>query len=389
MKKAQLPLTEEVRLAELQSYNILDTPGEKEFDELAELLRQVTGMDYCAITFVDRSRQWFKAGTGLSVTETPRDISLCSWTILENKVMVVSDPLNDERFHDNPFIEGELGIRFYAGSPIVTQNGHNIGTVCVYDKQARDFSDAQQRSLQLIAAQVTKLLELRMKNQLILEKAAEMLSIERRTLQMTLLEQESERKSIGIELHENFAQVLAACMMYLNIAQESPDLRGQFMVKAHDELANLLHDVRKLSRAFNPISVESISLEEILRDYLNECQEKRGLSLRLEWKGNHSLISGDSALNLFRIIVQYIDLISKQPRIKSVLIRVEVKQQLILTVHSDGDPAHIDLAEKKLAINAILSRIDLCEGKYELKVTHQRNTVFRVMIPLALPVLAA
>ncbi|RYY62733.1 MAG: GAF domain-containing protein [Chitinophagaceae bacterium] len=382
MKKALLPLNEEVRLAELSAYRILDTPSEKEFDDLAELLRSITQCSGVAISFIDKDRQWFKVGIGIPVPETSRDIAMCSHTILEKDVMVVNDARQDERFHDNPFVTTGIKIRFYAGAPIVSANGHNIGTVCVFDPSLHNLTPEQKRSLEIISSQVTKLLELRLKNRIIMDKAEELIDIERKTLQLTLREQEKERQLIGFELHENFAQVLAACLMYLNMSAESKELQTSFVTKTQQELGKVLAEIRKMSKTYNPISLDVVSLEDIIRDYISEFQQNCDVKVRMDWKGSYDTMRPETAINFFRIIVQYISLVCSRKEVKNVVIRVNVKDELRLTIHSDGDPGKVDMDQQKIAINAILTRIDLCNGTYDLKVINSANTVFRVMLPL-------
>ncbi|MET0635420.1 MAG: GAF domain-containing protein [Chitinophagaceae bacterium] len=382
MKKAQLPFDEEVRLAELAAFRILDTLPEKEFDELTELLRYLTGCETVAITFIDRDRQWFKSGVNLPENQTAREIAFCSHTILQKEVMVVEDAREDDRFSDNPLVTTEHGVRFYAGAPIVTGNGHNIGTISVSDPKLRHISPNQKRSMEIISSQVTKLLELRMKNRIIMDKAEELIKIERRTLQQTLREQEKERQSIGFELHENFAQVLAACLVYLNMASESGELQKSFTQKAQHELTAMLHQIRRLARIYNPISLDAVSLEDIIRDYVHEFQQREQIKVRVDWKGACYSMLPETAINFFRIIVQYLQLVSYNRATKNIIIRVNIRKEIHLSIHSDGDPATVDVDAQKISINAILTRVDLCNGSYDLKVTHAVKTVFRVMLPL-------
>ncbi|RYY53851.1 MAG: GAF domain-containing protein [Chitinophagaceae bacterium] len=383
MKKAQLPLDEEVRLAELSAYKIMDTPTEKEFDELAELARTITGCSGVAISFIEKERQFFKAGIGLPVRETSRDIAMCAHTILEKEVMVVPDAREDDRFVDNPFVTTGIMVRFYAGAPIVSANGHNIGTVCVFDPAVLNMSDSQKRSLEIVSSQVTKLLELRLKNRIIMDKAGELIDIERRTLQQTLQEQERERQSIGFELHENFAQVLAACLMYLNMSAESKELQSTFVAKTQQELNKVLQEIRKMSKAYNPISLDVVSLEDIIRDYIHEFEQGSDVKVRIDWKGSYDTMRPETAINFFRIIVQYLQLVCSRTDVANVVIRVDLREELRLSIHSDGDPERVDVEKQKISINAILSRIDFCNGSYDFKVSSGSNTVFRVMLPLA------
>lgn len=110
---AQLPSDEDLRLIDLASYDLLDTPPEKAFDELVELACQLFDCPVSLITLLDENRQWFKSKRGIEDTETPREYSFCSHAILGDDVMIVNDARRDERFADNPLVTGKLQV----GSP--------------------------------------------------------------------------------------------------------------------------------------------------------------------------------------------------------------------------------------------------------------------------------
>jgi anti-sigma regulatory factor (Ser/Thr protein kinase) len=149
------------RLASLRSYRILDTNPEQGFDDLALLASQVCGTPIAAITLIDEHRQWFKARTGLTATETSRSISFCSHAIEQPEMMVVPDALNDARFHQNPMVLGEPRIRFYAGAQLVTPEGAAIGTLCVLDQVPRQLTASQMQGLDALRRQAEAQLELR------------------------------------------------------------------------------------------------------------------------------------------------------------------------------------------------------------------------------------
>lgn len=161
MKVAPKPANEEARLEELKSYDILDTLPEKDFDDLTFLASEICQTPMALITLVEEERQWFKSKVGIEGSETSRRDSFCSHTIIQNEVMVVPDSLKDERFADNPLVTAAPHVRFYAGAPLKTAAGHNLGALCVVDNQPRNITTKQMEALQSLARQVVNQMELR------------------------------------------------------------------------------------------------------------------------------------------------------------------------------------------------------------------------------------
>ena len=153
--------TEAERLKALSQYDILDTEREKPFDELTMLAAQVFNVPIASISIVDSNRQWFKSSIGLPVTQTERSIAFCTHTIEQNSPLIVENATLDERFFENPLVAGDLGIRFYAGIPLITKEGFALGTFCIIDKVPRHLSKSQIALLQSFGNHVMALLELR------------------------------------------------------------------------------------------------------------------------------------------------------------------------------------------------------------------------------------
>lgn len=155
-------MNEEERIQNLLSYEVLDTSPEEELDELAEIASAICDTPISLITFVDQDRQWFKSKKGIGLTEIPREYAFCQYTLDKpNEVLVVSDPLHDDRFKDNPFVVDEPQIRFYAGAPLQTPNGHVLGTLCVLDSTPKEISESQKRALSLLAKKAMDFLNAR------------------------------------------------------------------------------------------------------------------------------------------------------------------------------------------------------------------------------------
>lgn len=152
---------EALRLEALHRLDILDTPRERDFDDVVDIVSKICGTPVSLITLVDENRQWFKAAVGTDIIETPRDVSFCAHTILQSDLLVVPDMLLDGRFSTNPLVAGQPSLRFYAGALLETEEGLPLGTLCVLDYQPRSLTDEQLRLLSVMARQVNARLALR------------------------------------------------------------------------------------------------------------------------------------------------------------------------------------------------------------------------------------
>ncbi len=135
------------RIKELLSFQILDTPNEREFDNLVNIVARFFNTPVAAITFVDEKRQWIKASVGLNVCETDRKYAVCNYTIRQYAVTEIPDMSKDDRVSNFPFVSGEPFYRFYAGIPLKTEDGYHIGALCLLDFRARSLSDEEKELL--------------------------------------------------------------------------------------------------------------------------------------------------------------------------------------------------------------------------------------------------
>ncbi|KYG66517.1 hypothetical protein AZI86_05580 [Bdellovibrio bacteriovorus] len=152
---------ETARLAELRRYKILDTDPEELYTNIANLASQICETPICAVSFVDKDRQWFKSSVGLEVQEIHRETAFCAYTILQDDLLEVEDATKDERFAENQLVTDDPNIRFYAGVPLLSSKGLALGALCVIDNKPRSLTPYQKESLKLLAKQVMLLNEQR------------------------------------------------------------------------------------------------------------------------------------------------------------------------------------------------------------------------------------
>ena len=145
---AAAPLSIEAsRIAALNRYAILDTEPEQSFDDLVTLAAHICKTPMAMLSLVDEHRQWFKSKVGVQVRETPREISICTHAIQQDDLFIVPDTRQDPRFRDNPLVVGEPRVRFYAGAPLINEDGFALGTLCVVDREPRELDEDQKNAL--------------------------------------------------------------------------------------------------------------------------------------------------------------------------------------------------------------------------------------------------
>jgi PAS domain S-box-containing protein len=171
---APKPENETLRLQELESFKILDSDMEQDYNKIVEMASLICETPIALISLLHKERQWFKAKVGVNSEETPRDISFCSHGILGNQPFIVKNAQKDERFYDNPFVINDPKIVYYCGIPLETKNKLVLGTLCVLDKKERELKPFQIQMLEFLGNQIISLLELRRSNRLLLESKSKL-----------------------------------------------------------------------------------------------------------------------------------------------------------------------------------------------------------------------
>jgi len=381
MKIASLPINEALRIKDLQSYNILDTEQEKDYDGLVELASQICDCPIALITFVDKERQWFKASTQLQEKETARDIAFCSHTILQNEVMVVKDAKTDERFFDNPLVTGELQLRFYAGAPIVSSAGHNLGTVCVADTiKKNDLTEKQKNALTIIAGQVANLLELRARNYTIIKQAEARIEAEKKISQLIIAESDKKDKVVAYELAENLAQTLSATKFLLESADDPKYLQPGFLDKSVKTISFIVNELTNLSKSLIPTTFQHDDYYSLIHDYAMTFGKENNIKISFGepevLKSSHSNIG----LNLFKIIQNQLE-VSRLGGAKEIYITIKADKEIVLYFRDDTSNKRAGSSSLQF-LNNITTRVNLVNGELTQKCSKGNNSII-IKMPLA------
>jgi signal transduction histidine kinase len=276
------------RLKAVESYEILDTPREEDFDDIVKMAAQICHVPISLISFVTAGRQWFKATVGTGLQETPLNMSICSHAILQTELFEVPDTTKDARFSSNPLVTGDPNVRFYAGALLKTPEGLPLGTVCVLDYKPRTLTEQESAALNALARQVMTQLELRRAlkaesrtqealreaNAQLADKATHLEAmVEHRTLK--LLETIGELEAFSYSIAHDMRAPLRSMQGFSQILVS--DYAGKLDAGAQDYL--------------NRIAAAAARMDKLIRDVLNYSGVVRG-DLMLESVDMDQLLRG-------------------------------------------------------------------------------------------------
>jgi GAF domain-containing protein len=379
---AELPDNEEMRLLDLTSYGLQDTNTEEDFDQLSELMAEYFNCPIALITVIDREQQWFKGKKGTTETGNTRDLSFCSHTLLQDEVMVVENAVKDERFFDNPVVAGAFNIRFYAGAPIVSTEGYKLGTVCIYDTKPKRISAIKKNALTLFSRQVTKLLELRKKNMLLRQRAEEMITFKSGIFARFIQTQEEDKKAIAFNLHEDFAQGIAASLMILKMAKQKNQQSTDLISQASRQLKEVLVNIRSLSYTITPHIPDWVATDQLVLEFIEKVAVAYPFKIMVENSGHLKNGSADITLCMIRIIEQWLKVLLKKKSIRNVHIQVAYGEQLVLSILDDGAEENMVDRKKDVFESIVYDRAHAQGGTVEISSSSAGKNLLKVLLPL-------
>ncbi|RYY23551.1 MAG: sensor histidine kinase [Sphingobacteriaceae bacterium] len=267
MSEINLPDDEAQRIEALNSYNILDSLPQKDFDDITCLASEICNVPISLITFVDDKRQWFKSKYGLDISETPREYAFCSHAIASGEeIFTVSDAHKDERFANNPLTVGHPQVVFYTGVPLINEDGHALGTLCVIDNKPNQLTENQIKALKALANQVLAQLELR-------RKVKELNSL---TLELQKSNEYLERFAVmaSHDIKSPLTSIMLTGQMLKSKYQQNLDAKGNQMLdiinSSANRLLNFLNKMLEYSKSYKVLlqKKDEICINELIQEVL-------------------------------------------------------------------------------------------------------------------------
>jgi len=312
MKAAPLPANEAARLENLRYQQILDTKPEEAFDRITRMVAHIVDVPIALVSLVDEHRQWFKSHYGIDATETPREIAFCAHAILDDKTLVVEDALLDPRFADNALVTGDPKLRFYAGAPITTVEGFNIGTLCVIDRVPRTLPDAHRQLIEDLAKLVADELRLRVSLRRLAGALRDARSADAAKTQF--LASMSHELRTPLNAIVGFAEALD-----LGIGADDAAKRREmlnYIITAGRQLNDLIGNVldyAKIESGMVEVASGPVAIDDVVLDVMPSVEQlgKKSNITLLPWTMSGAVVLGDGAylrqvlLNLMSNAIKY------------------------------------------------------------------------------------
>jgi two-component sensor histidine kinase len=308
---AVIPVNEAQRMLAVRRYDILDTPPDGAFDRITALAARRFNVPIAIISVVDTDRIWFKSHHGLPVEQIDREPGLCASAILTPNPHILEDASTDVRSLANPLVAGDFGLRFYAGVPLTTSDGFNLGTLCVIDKQARPIDQGQIDDLTDLASIVMDQLELRLSARNAVAKAH-------------TLAQEIDHRVM------NSLQFIST-MLAMQSRSSGREVAGQLEVAAN-RVATVARVHRHFSTGIVGDGIDCLPFVKRL------CEDLVGvLGTRIVVQGDDEEVSAKTMQSVGLIVNELVTNAAKHGRGTIVVSYVVKADQRILTVSDEGE----------------------------------------------------
>lgn len=353
---------EKERLKSLESYSILDSLPEEDYDNLTAIAAEICGTPISLVSLVDNKRQWFKSHHGLDASETPKEYAFCAHAINDPKnVFIVQDARTDERFHDNPLVTGDPHVIFYAGVPLIGDQGMPLGTLCVIDNKPNLLSKSQLNSLKALSNQVMHLIELR-KHKNMLADALINLEQKNQELERFALIVAHDLKSplVGIaRLSKIFGEQYAS-----KIGADGHDIL-KLISSSSTQLKDMVDDLLSYSRSDNLVNAKKtkINIAHLKQQITELFSFDKDVKITLE-SDLQEICANDSVIH--QILNNVVSNAVKYNDKKKAVVRINISEdetQHILSIKDNGPGIAFDKQEQIFDIFQVI----ISKDKYGLK----------------------
>lgn len=383
MPTLSLPRNEAERLKSLRRYDILDTPPEDRFDRVTRLAARWLDVPIALVTLLDTNRQWVKSCFGLNITETDREIAFCTHNVHDDEIMIVADATQDPRFAKNPLVTGEPGIRFYAGAPLVTPEGHVLGSLCAIDTTARSAEAVDRDVLRDLADIVVTELELRATNRELRQRNEQVQTLTRELKTA----QEIDRSQLSQILHEELKQVLQATRITLENACGDAvlsDEQKRRLNRAIGGLDDAVDLTQALAARFAP-PVGNQPLRDTLEWLAQKMRSAHGLSVSVLGSGTISG-GGNEVLKtlLYRLVRELLFQIVRRDATDEVRVHlIQSTGHLRLTIENTewADDLVENLFQAGRTLARLQSQIEALGGDVQVRQSVGAGTCITVEVP--------
>lgn len=378
---------DEERSKALKEYAVLDPLPEPGFDRIVEAASVVCGTPYAKIGFLDEDREWIKASIGLDLKEIPRGDAFSHFCFqYQGKLLEIPDVQEGELLQQNPFVQGAPAVRFFAGAPIKDLEGRMIGCLCVLDRRPRTLSSEQRRMLELLAGQLTQILELRRYH----------LSFgdgnDRNISQRVVESEVEERKRIGQELHDGVVQTLAAASMHVDLVQDPERGREEHVLvlkNLKEMIDQALGELRGIGRSLMGKEVRIKGLKEALlglSERYAPLEEAPDVETRLDFDDQD--LDTAQAINLYRVAQEFIQNSVKHSGASRILLKADQKgDRFKMLLEDDGsgfsiDPKGVKAIDSKGGLRNMKDRIHSLGGDLDISSAPGKGMQVRLELQL-------